>query len=139
MDDVKIDYRELATCARREVAMRQRVYPGRVAAGRMPQQVADYEIATMGVIAEVLDALACEAHGADVQPGDLVDAMRTDGPVIDPRSGKPYRAINRFSYERLTPAQQQLYEWKSFHPLTPNIGHFVLVGDVVAAEPDAGT
>jgi hypothetical protein len=39
-------------CARRELAMRQRVYPKWVESGRMSQATADHEIACMKAIVE---------------------------------------------------------------------------------------
>ena len=41
-----------ATCARREAALRRRVYPNSVAKGRMTQEQADSEIAMMDEIAQ---------------------------------------------------------------------------------------
>jgi hypothetical protein len=45
---------DLARCAEREVAMRRRVYPERVAIKRMSQALADREIAMMETIAAML-------------------------------------------------------------------------------------
>ena len=45
---------ELAACARRELAMRRKVYP-RWVGGRLTQQEADAEIAKMAAIAELLE------------------------------------------------------------------------------------
>lgn len=45
---------ELAKCARREAAMRQRVYPRWVASGKMTQQQAEHETACMDAIAKML-------------------------------------------------------------------------------------
>jgi len=44
-------------CAQREVALRQRVYPGLVSRGRMAQRTADQELATMQAIVETLQGL----------------------------------------------------------------------------------
>jgi len=41
-----------AACARRELNMREWVYPGRIARGKMTQEHADTEIAIMAEIAE---------------------------------------------------------------------------------------
>ena len=45
-------------CLQREIAMRQRVYPRWVAAGRMTQAKADEEIATMRAALETVESLA---------------------------------------------------------------------------------
>lgn len=45
-------------CAKREVAMRERVYARRVAAGSMTQTLADRELAAMRAIVETLEKLA---------------------------------------------------------------------------------
>jgi hypothetical protein len=42
---------EKLACARREIAMRRRVYPGWIAGGRMTQAEADRQIAIMVAIA----------------------------------------------------------------------------------------
>ena len=47
----------LIRCARREVGMRERVYPGQVAAGRMTQARADQELAEMRGILSLLTGL----------------------------------------------------------------------------------
>lgn len=49
---------ELVKCVEREIAMRRRVYPGRVDTGRMNTLQADREIAMMLQIAEELRGLA---------------------------------------------------------------------------------
>jgi hypothetical protein len=48
--------------AQREVAMRRRVYPRWVAAGKMTQQKADYEIKLME---DIVETLARFQHAAD--------------------------------------------------------------------------
>jgi hypothetical protein len=45
---------ELIKCAERELAMRKRVYPRRVADGKMPAAVAEHETKAMGQIVEIL-------------------------------------------------------------------------------------
>lgn len=45
---------ELAKCARREAAMRKRVYPKWVDSGRMTQSAADHETDCMEAIAKML-------------------------------------------------------------------------------------
>ncbi len=50
--------RDKADCADREAKMRLRVYPNRVADGRMTQQLADKQIAMMQAIAADYRALA---------------------------------------------------------------------------------
>lgn len=49
---------ELAECAEREVRMRERVYPVRMAAGRLSAKTAMREIAMMKAIAKFLRGLA---------------------------------------------------------------------------------
>ncbi len=48
-------------CAARELRMRQNVYPKWVAAGRMKQEAADREIATMQAIIDTLNAVKAGA------------------------------------------------------------------------------
>lgn len=43
-------------CVKREIALRERVYPKWVAAGRMKQQAADHEIAAMRAVLATLEA-----------------------------------------------------------------------------------
>lgn len=50
MQDQPFTRLQLRDCARRELAMRRRVYPGLVAKGRMTQAEADAEIAMMAQI-----------------------------------------------------------------------------------------
>lgn len=49
---------QLAECAAREVRWRKRVYPNRIATGRMSQAKADSEIAMMALIQEHFEAMA---------------------------------------------------------------------------------
>lgn len=51
---------EQVACAKRELAMRRRVYPNWVASGRMTQDKAEYEIACMDEIITTLAKLAGE-------------------------------------------------------------------------------
>lgn len=44
-------------CVKREIAMRERVYPRWVAAGKMKQEKADAEIAAMRAVLATLNAL----------------------------------------------------------------------------------
>jgi hypothetical protein len=46
-----------AQCVAREIRMRKRVYPKRVAAGKMPQATADRELAEMAAVYETLQRL----------------------------------------------------------------------------------
>lgn len=48
---------ELAKCARREAAMRKRVYPNWVASGKMSQSQADHETECMEAIAKMLTGM----------------------------------------------------------------------------------
>lgn len=44
---------EMLVSAKRELTMRQRVYPRRVADGKMTQKAADHEIACMAAIVDI--------------------------------------------------------------------------------------
>lgn len=55
MLDYKPEYfNEMVECVKREVKMRERVYPRWIAAGKMKQENADREIATMKKVLEFL-------------------------------------------------------------------------------------
>ena len=45
------------TCVRREIGMRERVYPKWVTGGRMKQEAADRELAAMRAVLATLEAL----------------------------------------------------------------------------------
>ena len=49
-----IDISAQVKCVRREIAMRERVYPSWVAKGRMTQQKADHELAAMKAVEQTL-------------------------------------------------------------------------------------
>lgn len=49
---------ELLKCAQRELAMRERVYPRRLAEGKMSQQSADHETDCMAAIVKLLEEKA---------------------------------------------------------------------------------
>lgn len=50
MDDYTIPLSAQITCVRREIAMRERVYPKWIAADRIKKEVADREVATMKAV-----------------------------------------------------------------------------------------
>lgn len=54
---------EQVACVRREIAMRERVYPRQVGAGKMKQAAADREIAVMRAVLATVEAAALEAEG----------------------------------------------------------------------------
>lgn len=54
---MKIPLADQITCVKREIAMRQRVYPRWTGAGRMTEANADLEIARMKAVLETLEAL----------------------------------------------------------------------------------
>lgn len=56
---------EQIKCVRREIAMRQSVYPKWVAAKRMKQQQADHEIAAMQSVLRTLESVKA---GAEEKP-----------------------------------------------------------------------
>lgn len=58
---------ELLKCAERELAMRERVYPRRVAEGKMSPDSADHETECMAQIVELL----CEKAKAEDPQQDL--------------------------------------------------------------------
>lgn len=51
---LQVSLRRQLECVLREIGMRERVYPRRVAEGRMPQAKADDEIAVMRAVADTL-------------------------------------------------------------------------------------
>ena len=53
-EETKLSAETLMKCARRELDMRERVYPRMVEMGRMPADKADHEIACMRAIVGVL-------------------------------------------------------------------------------------
>lgn len=55
-----ISLHEQIVCVRREIGMRERVYPKWVSAGRMKQDVADREIAAMRAVLATLETLRNE-------------------------------------------------------------------------------
>jgi hypothetical protein len=57
-----IPLREQVACVRREIAMRERVYPRWVAAERMTQEKADSELAAMRAVLETVER---EFHKAE--------------------------------------------------------------------------
>lgn len=74
----KIPLWSLVQCARREIAMRTRVYPRRVEDGRMKQADADRELAAMTAIYELLQRLEREESETRAPSLDL-----GDGPMAD--------------------------------------------------------
>ncbi len=53
---------DMIACAKREVAMREHVYPRRVADGKMRPTVADRELETMRAIVAALESLKERDH-----------------------------------------------------------------------------
>lgn len=49
---------EKLECVRREIKLRQRVYPYRVAQGKMTQQLADEQLALMAAVEQDMERLA---------------------------------------------------------------------------------
>lgn len=52
-----INLSEQIACVKREIAMRERVYPGQVQRGKLRQGEADYELAAMRAVLATLEAL----------------------------------------------------------------------------------
>jgi hypothetical protein len=61
---------ELITCIRREIVMREKMYPLWVSQKRMKQEKADYEIAAMHEVLHVLEELKVleDGHRIDEKP-----------------------------------------------------------------------
>jgi hypothetical protein len=57
-----VGIQDLIICVKREIAMRERVYPRRIAAGHMGQELAWREIATMRAVLQTL--LECKGRGS---------------------------------------------------------------------------
>jgi hypothetical protein len=57
------DLEAMRACAAREAAMRERVYPKQIAAGRMTPEMADEELLQMKTIAALLTYLRDKAAG----------------------------------------------------------------------------
>jgi hypothetical protein len=75
----KITMWSLVQCARREIAMRKRVYPRRVSEGKMPLATAEREIAEMTAIFELLQRLERDEAQATAPTLDLAgDAANPD-------------------------------------------------------------
>ena len=55
-----ITYEDMRYCVRREVRMRRRVYKGLVAHDKMTQEDADWEIACMQAVQDVIEKLAAK-------------------------------------------------------------------------------
>lgn len=58
-------------CVRREIALRRRVYPKWVAAGRMPKAKADTEIAEMEAVLATVTKVLGLAQVSEQMQGDL--------------------------------------------------------------------
>jgi hypothetical protein len=54
---VTVSLSDQIKCAKRELAMRERLYPKRVREGSMKREAADYELASMKAIVDSLEAL----------------------------------------------------------------------------------
>jgi len=54
---MSIEIEKQIACIEREIGFRERVYPRWVAAGKMKQEKADYEIAAMRAVLETLKAI----------------------------------------------------------------------------------
>ena len=80
-----ISLHEQIVCVRREIGMRERVYPKWVSAGRMKQDVADREIAAMRAVLLTLETIT------EVRDRTLEDAARiaTDSCLVPPDGGSP--------------------------------------------------
>lgn len=58
-----ISLRDQIACVRRELALRERVYPRQVAAGNMKQAEADTEVARMKAVLDMLERVEIFAAG----------------------------------------------------------------------------
>lgn len=69
--DTPISLAKQLLCAQRELSMRLRVYPPLVARGKMDQEKAAHETATMAAICETLQGLVAQdqlSHFAEATP-----------------------------------------------------------------------
>jgi hypothetical protein len=78
MTGQKITLWTLVQCARREIAMRNRVYPRRVNEGKMTQVTADRELAEMTAIYELLQRLERDESESRAPSLDLGDGPSAD-------------------------------------------------------------
>jgi hypothetical protein len=58
-----ISLRDQIACVRRELALRERVYPSQIAAGKMKQAEADTELARMRAVLDTLEHVETFAAG----------------------------------------------------------------------------
>jgi hypothetical protein len=58
-----ISVRDQIACVRREIALRERVYPRQIAAGKMKQAEADAELARMRAVLATLETVESFAAG----------------------------------------------------------------------------
>ncbi len=58
-----ISLRDQIACVRREIALRERVYPRQIADGRMKQEEADRELARMKAVLDMLERVEIFAAG----------------------------------------------------------------------------
>jgi len=65
-EKIKVTLDDMLACAEREVGMRERVYPKRVADGKMRQDDADRELARMKAIYRTLFGLRRVLTGLEV-------------------------------------------------------------------------
>jgi len=79
---------ELVLCAKREVAQRERVYPGLVGKGSMSQGLADCELRKMGQIAVVLEAAGVV----------MKEARRLDGDEVAERFPDLHHALQQLGF-----------------------------------------
>ena len=55
---MKVSYQQQLDCVKREIKMRERVYPRWVEAGRMTQDKADRELEAMRAVGKTLESMA---------------------------------------------------------------------------------
>jgi hypothetical protein len=79
MSNQKISFWTQAQCVRRELSMRNRVYPKRIAEGRMSQTQADKELAEMTAVYATLQRLDREESERNAP------SLALDPPSIDDR------------------------------------------------------
>lgn len=81
---------EQIKCVKREIAMRERVYPRWVNAGRLVQSKADTEIAVMKAVLKTLETQPLPLlHPEERAPGARHEgAPRHEGPPEEPRDAQ---------------------------------------------------
>jgi hypothetical protein len=88
-----VGYRRMLDCLDREIRLRRGVYPGLVAKGRLRQAEADYEIASMCAIRDLVADLRLDGREGEASTGQLSPAGGTPALILKepaaPAGGTP--------------------------------------------------